>query len=391
MLNPVECIEKFVQDNEISGAALRVRRNGRVVCEATPGVANVETRVTVTPDTIFRLASMTKPILGIATLMLAEQGRLAIEDRVEKYLPVYKDMMVAKSPANDNPYGKSPEGGPMAGLALEAAERPLTLGMLLSHSSGMAQGPVGMYLFELLKEFTSLDKRVNQMAHLPLDFQPGTGASYSAGAAFDTLGRILEIVSGKDLETLLHDAVFGPLGIADMSFLLNAEQVARTARIYECTDEKQLVDRTDVGVGMTAAADAMRHGYFCGSGGLYGSLNAYDRVAQMLANGGELDGVRILSPESMKRLTTPYAPKQPMPGMDWGLSVAVFEGREKNRWLGKGSFGWSGGLGTHFYVDPANSLTVVLLLNRSNVAGALSHISMAVEETVYKTYVDPTS
>jgi CubicO group peptidase (beta-lactamase class C family) len=387
-MNPVECIEGYVSKNEIAGAALRVRKNGRVVCEATPGVADISTNAPVTKDTVFRLASMTKPILGIATLKMVEQGLLNIEDTVETYIPAYKDMLVAKSPANDNPYGKPPEGGPMAGLTLEAAERPLTLGMLLNHSSGMASGPVGMYLFGLLKEFESLERRVNHLGHLPLDFQPGTGASYSAGAAFDTLGRILEIVSGKDLESLLREIIFSPLGINDIGFTLNTEQQARTARVYEYAEGK-LRDSTDDGDIMLLLANAMKYGYFCGSGGLCSSLDAFDRIAQMLANGGEVAGVRILSPDSVKRLATPCSPKQPMPGLDWGLSVAVFEGRDKGRWLSRGSFGWSGGLGTHFYVDPLNKISVVLLLNRSNVAGALSHISLAIEEAVYKTYIDP--
>jgi len=384
-MNPIECIEKFVTDGEIAGAALLVRQNDEIAFETVAGCTDIEMKTPVTGDTLFRLASMTKPIIGVAIMMLNEQGKLSLDDPVEKFIPTYKDMLVVDAPPNTNPFA-APEGDPLANMKLISADKSITIGMLLSHSSGMTQGPVGSYLFEQIPCFESLEKRVNQLAHIPLDFQPGTGTGYSAGSAFDTLGRIIEVASDNDLNMYMINHLFAPLGIKDIAFLPDETQSARISKVYDYTNEKKLCEADYKG--MLFKVDARNHGYFSGSGGMFGSLNSSDRFVRMLARGGELDGVRILKEETVKLMATSYGSRQPMPGMDWGLSVAVFEGIGKFRWLGKGSFGWSGALGTHFYVDPENKISVTLMLNRNNLQGALSHISLAIEQAVYKSLVN---
>ena len=388
-MHPIDYLQQLVDNHEIAGAALRIRKGGKLLVDQCVGWADIENQVPVTADTMFRLASMTKPIVGLATMQLVEQGRLRLDDPIETYLPAFRDMLVAVVPEGGNPYIQVPTPEMMAGLKLENAKRPVTIGMLLSHSSGIGHGPISTALGAPVLDFTSLERGVAQLSHLPLDFHPGEGTGYSAFAAFDIMGRIIEVVSGETLEDYFANHIFKPLDITDMGFLLSDEQRSRLSHTYEYTEEKTLVDTSDSNTIAMVSAD--RHGYFCGGGGLIGSLNAYDRIAQMYLNGGSLDGVQLLKPETVQLMATPYYDRNPMPGFHWGLSMGVYDGVGKGRWMGPNSFGWSGALGTHFYADRANELCVTMMISRSNLLGVINYIYLAVEEAIYKTFIDPSA
>lgn len=387
-MHPIEYLQQRVEAHEIAGVALRVRKSGEILCETCLGYANIDTQSPVTPDTMFRLASMTKPIVGLATMQLVEQGKLQLEDPVELYLPAFRDMLVAVTPAGGSPFAHPAPEELLKGLHLEYAKRPITIAMLLNHSSGIGHGPVSSALSAPVMDFHSLERNVSILSHLPLDFHPGESAGYSPFAAFDIMGRIIEIVSGETLEEYFTHHIFQPLGIHDLGYTLTAEQRSRMARTYEYTSDHTLRDSTEDPDNAIHKVDAIHYGYFSGGGGLIGSLNAYDRIAQMYLNGGTLHGVQLLKPETVQQMITPYSDQQLLPGFRWGLSLGVYEGISKGRWLGPNSFGWSGALGTHFYADPSNQLCVTMMINRSNLLGIINYIYLGVEEAIYRSFID---
>lgn len=385
-MNPVECIERLITEKKLVGAALRVRHKGEVICESVQGCADLERRIPVNADTIYRLASMTKPVTGIAIMQLVEQGKLSLDDPLEKYIPAYRGMLVASGITQPGILSQSNKVD-LNELRVEAAKQPITVGMLLSHSSGLGQGPMGELFLKSKLPFVSLEQTVNQLAHLPLDFQPGEGTGYSALAAFDVLGRLVEVVTGKSFDTYLNENIFGPLRIRDVCFLLDEEQQERVARVYTCAEGKDPVAVTYDKSDDLFRIDPIISGYFSGAGGLYGSLNGYERITLMLLGEGSLDGVRILKPETVRKMATPYGNKNlPIPGLCWGLSIAVYDGTGRSRWIGPGSFGWSGGFGTHFYVDPKNDLAVLFMTNQTDMH-AVNPIFLEVEEAIYNTYI----
>jgi len=382
-LNPNQLMQQLIEEQKIAGAVLRVRQKGQIIFDEAQGYADLSAKRTADADTIYRLASMSKPVTGIAIMQLVEQGRLKLEDPLERFLPAYSEMLVANKANNPD---KPEESALLDGFRLEAARRPITIGMMLNHSSGLGHAAMGTWLIKSPLIFQSLKQTANQMAHVPLDFHPGEGTGYSALFAFDLLGRVVEIVSGQSFDDYLNEHLFKPLGIRDVCYLPDHGQQTRIARIYSCSEGRAPIDMTDDPSENLLRIDPLLHGYFSGAGGLYGSLNAYERIALALLNNGTLDGVKILKPETVRQMATPYDEQVPIPGMRWGLSVAVYDGTGRSRWIGPGSFGWSGGFGTHFYVDPGHELVMTLMINQTNMV-AINPVFLAVEEAVYRTFV----
>lgn len=390
-------LNQYVNNNEIAGASLIVRKDGEIVCQTDCGYADIENKVPVTDQTMFRLASMTKPVISVAAMILVEQRKLSLTDNISDYLPSYKNMMVPDKVIGfeelyqadpENPFGPKAAAAVLKDINFIPAKNQITILDLLNHSSGMGQGAVSMGpAMSIMLPGDTLAERVEKFAGIALDFEPGTMTGYSAAVAYEVLGRIIEIVSGLDLNTFLYTYLFKPLGITDMSYSLTEEQIKRIPRIYESTEGK-LIDVTDTEAGWKTV-NPLVNGYYSGSAGLLGSLEEYDKFAQMLYHNGELNGVRILKEETVKQMVTESSNhhKPFFAGTVWGLGMVVFgDLSETNRYVGKGSFGWSGAYGTHFYVDPINKLTTVLMLNRSNMGGADSYISKRLEEVIYQEY-----
>lgn len=252
----------------------------------------------------------------------------------------------------------------------------------------MGQGPYSNSIYEKgVRPGQTLSERVDWMAKVPLDFQPGEFAGYSAGMAFDVLGRIVEVVSGKALNDFIQEEICRPLSIPDLGFILTAEQKARLSRLYLARGG-ELTDVTESDASWKIV-DPLPGGYCSGSAGMLGSLESYDRFVSMLANGGELDGVRILKPETVAMMSTNSSPRrlEMAPGIGWGLGMIVHEDtRRSGRKLSRGSFGWSGAYGCHFFIDPAREITAVMMMAVSNIGGADSPLAREFEDIIWNEF-----
>lgn len=374
----------YIENRDISGASIMVRKHGEIVHEEYLGLSDIARNKPISPDDMFRLASMTKPVIAVAIMMMAERGKLSIKDEIAKYIPEFAEMQVAQRlipfsfDADMECLMEQAEG-----MAFEPLERPIIIEDLLRHRSGLGQGIVSeKYGVNNTSPGMTLDERMRVIAACPMDFQPGKCVGYSALVAFDILGRILEIVSGKDLETLLREMIFDPLKMTDMTFAPTQAQKDRTVRMYG----RATGDLSDI----AAPGEFSSPFYFSfpsGSAGLIGTLRDYDRFVQMLGNGGELDGVRILKEETVRLMAAPCPedPPKAFPGSAWGLGMNIFSAYPvSHRHLSEGTFGWSGAFGTHFYIDPANDVTMVLMLNRADIGGADSYVSFGMEEAIFK-------
>jgi CubicO group peptidase (beta-lactamase class C family) len=361
-------IQSHIDARDFSGAVTVIARKGKVVHFESHGMADVEAHKAMTNDTLFRLASMTKPVTAVSILMLVEEGKLVLSDPVSKFVPEYKNPKVAVWNLPGDPAG--------AGLHLVPAAREITVRDLLTHTSGLAnafEGPAGEYVRRAnLPTGGSLDERVKRMGKLPLNFQPGTQWEYSPSTGFDTLGRIVEILSGMSLDQFFKTRVFDPLGMKDTFFLVPADRRADVTVPYQKIETglvRPPVSAPATGVEPTAQ-------YFSGAGGLTGSAADYLRFSQMLLNGGQLDGVRLLGRKTVELMTSDaigpldlgnYAGDQVLKGYGFGLGVRVRRSTGDNGWMGSaGDFGWAGALGTYFWIDPKEQLVGIVMIQTRN-------------------------
>lgn len=400
-MRPEEVIRSALDEKFIVGASMVVRKNGVEVVHTNQGYADAERQIPVSDDTLFRLASMSKPVTAVAALQLIEQGKLGLDDRLGRWIPEFGNMKAAKEPIGfdevqkyvadpDNPLMAKLLKARLDGVELIDVGDKITIRDLLTHSSGLGMGLVSQQAIEeCIVPGDRLGARVKRFAATPLDFVPGTMTGYSAITGFDVLGRIIEIVSGEELDEYVRGHIARPLGTDELGFSLTDAQQGRVARLYEhgadgthkdVTESDQLWRQVDPG-----------RGYYSGSAGMIGSLMAYDRFVQMLAGNGAYGGARILRPETVAAIRAERAKHglEFMPGVVWGLGMAVFsEFGRSGRYLGEGTFGWSGAYGTHFYIDTENDITVTLMVQSSNIGGAGSPLSMKLEEAVYRTFVE---
>ena len=350
-----QVLQGFIDAGEIAGAGLRVRLKGELVADCALGYADIAAHTRVTPRTIYRLCSMTKPITGVLAMTLVEQNKLRLDTPVAHWLP-------------------------------EFTHKPqLTIRMLMDHSCGILEGP-NAELFHPVSEET-LAERVNRMARIPFDFEPGTGTGYSGEGGLDILGRVIELASDMPLNDYLRRTLTEPLDMPDTTFTPNAEQLGRLACLYEYNPSWPLKDLHDDDP-LWNRVSPLKLRAHSGSAGLLGTLRDYERFAHMLLNEGKLDGVRILLPETVRLMHTPSAANglELHPGCIWGLSMLIFrDNRLSGFHLFDGTYGWSGAYGTHFFISPTQKMEVVMVMNRSNIGGAGSHIARAVERAIYET------
>jgi CubicO group peptidase (beta-lactamase class C family) len=353
-----------VDAGAFSGAVAAIARNGKVAYLRAVGFRDRAKTIPLQPDAIFWIASMTKPVTSVATMMLVEEGKLDLTAPVHRYLPELKDMTVAIE-TKDPVTGKTE-------LVREPQKHPMTVEDLLRHTSGLtypdqdstavheSYGSVELFLARYARDST-LKEFVSGLAPLPLAHQPGEVWEY--GLSDDVLGRVIEVASGQPLDRFLDDRLFKPLGMADTGFWVPPDKLARL--IDPPVDTKIYPDR-DVTKPTTM---------FSGGGGLVSTAADYLRFCQMLLNGGELDGIRILSPATVRLMTTNSLPPDirfagnnssyvgPRGGSTWGLGFGVRSDPAWSTMPGSvGSFTWSGPWGTFFWVDPAEQLIAVHLI-----------------------------
>jgi CubicO group peptidase (beta-lactamase class C family) len=306
---------------------------------------------------------MTKPVVAVAILMLAEEGKVRLNDPVSRFIPSYANLEVAvQKPAARGPGAPAPATGPGAAppeFYTVPAERPITVLDLLTHTSGLMSGPMGNTVASApFNRRHSLGLPwVDELGASPLEFQPGTRWAYSAVGGFDALARIVEVASGQEYSEFLSQRLFGPLGMRDVTFWPSSEQRSRLATVYQRRDGALVPgDNPD------SMSGEKYHG---GGGGLMATAETYAQFAMMLANGGELNGVRILSPRTVELMGSAFIPAT-LPGRQagegFGLGVRVItDPPARGTWLSEGSFGWSGVYGTHFWADPKENLVGILL------------------------------
>jgi CubicO group peptidase (beta-lactamase class C family) len=374
-----ELMQRHVEARNFSGAVALVARNGRVAHLEAYGLMDVESGKPMQKDAIFRIMSMTKPIVGVAVLMMMEEGKVRLTDPVSRFIPEFKDLKVAVQQGGPAPAGRT--GGPPAPPRFYAvpAEREITVRDLLTHTSGLVSGTISSSEERKVsaKDNDTLATYLPRLGQVPLEFQPGTRWAYSAGAGFDVLSRVVEVASGMPIDRFVKQRIFDPLGMNDTTYV-PPKGNPRLTTLYS-KNANGLQRANDPGF--------MNGVYFSGGGGLFSTAEDYLQFAQMLLNGGQLNGKRLLSPRLVELMGTVYAPDT-LPGRPrgegYGLSVRVVSDPvARNTFVSAGTFGWSGLFGTHFWIDPEEKIVGVLMAQTS-VPGIRDDFENAVAQAIEK-------
>lgn len=373
-------VERAIEAGEIAGAVTLVAHNGRIVHHKAHGLMDKESGKPMRTDTFFRIASMTKPVAGVALMMMIEEGKVRLNDPVSRFLPSFRNQMVAV------PRARSAPGQP--DFYTVPAEREVTVFDLVTHTSGVMSGPISNAAGNKAYESRNTVglKWVDELGTTPLEFQPGSRWAYSPFAGMNVVARIVEIASGQDFNTFTRERIFKPLGMKETFYWPTDEQRARLATVYERSGnqgELRVLANPDI---MSSPV------YFSGSGGLMTTAENYARFAMMLANGGELNGRRILGERSVEMLRSVHIPDTVpgrRPGEGFGLSVRVVTNPVVRRTLvSEGSFGWSGAYGTHFWVDPKEKIVAIFMTQRWGLPPASDFPGVDFETAVMQALVD---
>ncbi len=328
-------MRRFIDAGEIPGCVTLVARHGRIAHLQAHGTTHLDGDVPLREDAIFRLASATKPIACAALLMLYEEGHFVLDDPISRFLPAFKRMLVNHLPA----------------------KREISIRDCMTHTVGFSTAAARVGPVPPAEEPVS--DTVARLATLPLTFHPGEQWAYNSGTTL--VGHLVEVVSGMTLEAFLRERIFEPLGMRDTSFYLPPEKVGRFLPAYNMVESGggfrvQLVDGIETSLKVTGPAVR-----FDGSGGLVSTINDYVRFDQMLLNGGELDGVRLLGRKTIQLMTTNHTGELYVPFAGWGfgfgLGVAVRTNMHGTPLVGSiGSYGWPGVWGTWNQVDPIEDM-----------------------------------
>ncbi|MFF4833607.1 serine hydrolase domain-containing protein [Streptomyces sp. NPDC001315] len=354
-----------VDEGHLPGYLVAVSRGGRVAHLTTYGHRDVAAGLPVEPDTLYRIYSMTKPVTTVAALLLVEEGRLSLDDPVARHLPAFADPQVYV-------------GGDGEEIRTRPAAGPILIRHLLTHTAGLTFAFYHSHPVDALYRAAGLESSVppgadlaetiDVYASLPLQFEPGTEWNYSV--ATNVLGRVIEVVSGQPLDAFFAERIFGPLGMTDAGFCVTDEQAGRLAELYGEADDGRI----------EPIAGLPLHGrprFLSGSGGMVASAYDVHRFMELLRHRGELDGTRLLAPETVDLMTTNHLPggvdmrtfgSRPAHdepgnegvGFGLGVSVVIDPARTKAA-TGLGTYGWSGVATTTFWVDPSRDLTVQFL------------------------------
>ena len=381
-------MKSLVDAKKLAGMVTVLARHGKIVEAKTYGYADVAGQKPMQKDTIVRIYSMTKPITGIAMMMLYEEGKWKPSDPIARYIPEFRDLKVFS--------GVDKDGKP----TLDKPGHAPTMGELMSHSAGFSYGVFGstpvdkMYQEAQPLGAPTLQEFIERVSKLPLLYQPGEGWVYSVSV--DIQGYLVEKLSGRPFADFLRERIFLPLGMKDTGFYVPAAKLDRVATIYQ---------------GDAAAATAMPRdpaisqppGMPSGGGGLYSTAGDYLRFAQMVLNGGELNGVRLLAPSSVELMRTNHVSDevknakkfgigfyQMQPGLGFGYDFAILEDPLRlGSTAGKGSFLWDGVAGTWFWIDPTNDVVFVGIVQRWLLAPGTPDVENLSRALTYQALVNP--
>lgn len=332
-------IQEFVEKHEIAGAVTLVETRDGVIAVDAVGKADIEKDLPMKDDTIFWIASMTKPLTAAAVLVLQDEGKLSIDDPIGKYVPELAHLKTA-----------------------DGNEPTITLKHLLTHTSGM----VGEAPDDALRQATTLADLMPIYAKYPLNFEPGTKWAYCQ-SGINTLGRIVEIVSARPFADFLRERFFEPLGMKDTTFYLSEEQKPRLATSYKLAEGKLAPANVFL---LQGHEPTSRRRYPAANGGLFSTAPDYGRFCRMLLNDGTLDGKHYLNPQTarqMRTIQTGDIRTGFTPGNGWGLGVCVVrQPQGVSEMLSPGSFGHGGAYGTQAWIDPVKGAAYVLMVQRAD-------------------------
>lgn len=344
-------MQKYMASGDISGAVTVVGRSDGFTHVTADGFRDLEAKKPMEKETLFRIASMTKPITALGIMILADEGKLSPDDDVAKHLPEFKNQMLVAERGKDT-------------LTLKKPARPVKLRDLLTHTGGIAPYPPGVD--DVYQERNrTLAETALAAALRPLEFEPGSKWAYS-NSGIDTLGRVIEVVSGESYESFLKKRVFDPLGMIDTTFYPNAEQMSRLAVVYTKHTRGHLAPAPDSLIGLPPHPK-----HPIPAGGLISCAGDLAKLYRMMLNKGMLDGHRILSEKAVAEITrtqTGDIKTGFVDGMSWGFGWAVVkEPKGVTEMLSPGTYGHGGAFGTQAWIDPKRDLFMVLLIQRSGL------------------------
>ena len=352
-------MKRLVDDKQVAGIVTLVARHGKVVHYNAVGQLDVGKADAMQKDSIFRIYSMSKPVTGVAMMMLYEEGKWQLNDPVSRYIPEFARLKVH--------VGKNEDGTPK----LEDAKRSMTMRELMTHTGGLGYvlnpiNPVDRMIIEgkLLDANAPLQKMIDGLANVPLLAQPGTRWSYSI--AVDVQGYLVEKLSGQPFAEFARKRIFEPLGMKDTAFYVPAEKLPRFAKVH-------------MGQGANLKVDANRPDPTVvplgpsGGGGLFSTAMDYARFCEMLLRGGRFNGVRLLAPRTVEMMRTNHVNPDPLktmpPGTGWGMDFQVVtDAAAAGEPVPNGTYSWWGIAGTWFWIDPLNDLTFVGMVQHQNLA-----------------------
>jgi CubicO group peptidase (beta-lactamase class C family) len=348
-----DLMQRHIAAKTFAGAVSLVARNGRIAYFETHGLMDLDTKKPMQRDAIFRIMSMTKPVVGVAVMMLVEEGKVRLADPVSKFIPDLQGLSAVVL-NSDGRVAPAPSGSVVAAMPgrIVPADREVTVRDLLTHTSGLMSGGMSASSNNdvMPKAGETVAQIMPRLKKVPLDFQPGTRWAYSGQFGFDVLLRVVEVASGMPFDQFARQRIFDPLGMRDTTFY-PMDANPRLATLYEQAS----------GALRKASNPAFMNGvYLSGGGGLYSTAEDYLQFASMLLNRGQLDGKRLLSTRGVDVMSSVFAPDTlpgRLAGEGYGLGVRVVDNpAARNTYLSKGSFGWSGAFNTHFFIDPTERI-----------------------------------
>jgi CubicO group peptidase (beta-lactamase class C family) len=382
-------MQNEVDSKRLAGVVTLLARHGKIVDFQAYGTKDLASGAPMTKDTIFRVFSMTKPVTGVAMMILYEEGKWRPSDPISEYIPEFAHLKVFK--------GVDANGK----MVLEDPVHPPTMAELMTHTAGFTYGVFGnspvdkMYQNQGVLQSKSLQDMIDKLKNIPLLYQPGTRWVYSA--SMDVQGYIVEKLSGQTLPDFMRDHIFAPLGMSDTGFFVPQAKWSRFATLYGENEKGELAPQSQGLMGDFSKVPTMPSG----GGGMVSTAQDYLRFAQMLLDGGALGGVRILAPATVQLMTSNHlasnlmtgefsiGPEVIRPGMGWGYDCAVlWDPPLANEIVGKGTFFWLGAADTWFWDDPANDL-VFVGMTQHMIGPKQPNVEQLSRPTVYQALIKP--
>ena len=383
---------RYIDTGKLPGAQTLIYRRGQVAHRSCLGLADVERGLPLADDTVFRVYSMTKPITSVAFMMLVEEGLVALDDPVHRYIPEWEGLGVY-------------DDGALGSFRTRSPDRPMQMIDLLRHTSGLTYGfqqrtPVDAAYREMqvgdIALNSSLDDMIAALSALPLEFSPGAAWNYSVST--DVLGYLVGKVAGKPLDEVIEERILAPLGMKDTGFRVRPDQAGRLAACYQTTPGGGFALQDDPAASPYLKAPVM----VSGGGGLVSTAEDYLRFCRMLLQGGQLDGARLLAPKTIELMTANHLPggkdmhslsqsmfsESAYAGVGFGLGFAVTIDPARTLLAGnRGDFFWGGVASTYFWIDPREDMAVIFMTQL--IPSSAYPIRRELRTLVYSALIDP--